>query len=100
MKNDPESMKLVPWSVFGANSRPGRHQVAPRNSVYSVSAAFWAENVAPRVDCRRRATADTFGCWLVKRGRLKHRSWPKLATMALKIEEISTKIMKIGAWRI
>ena len=85
-----ESMKMWFWIVWGRRSRPGRHQDAPRHSGYSVSGAFWADNVAPRVDCRRRATADTFGCWLVKRGRLKHRNWQKLATMALKIEEIST----------
>ena len=54
-----ESMKMWFWIVWGRRSRPGRHQDAPRHSGYSVSGAFWADNVAPRVDlsCLRQIPA-------------------------------------------
>ena len=46
-KNNPKSMKLRPWSVFGAKSRPGRLQDAPRRTEYSTFGAFLVENGAP-----------------------------------------------------
>ena len=49
-KNYPKSMKMRSWSIFGAKSRPGRLQDAPRQLGYSTFGASLVENVASRVD--------------------------------------------------
>ena len=49
-KINPKSIKIRPWSVFGAKSRPGRQQDAQGSLVQSPPGAFLAENVAPRLD--------------------------------------------------
>ena len=61
-------------AIFSAKSRPGRPKGRTPRSVYLAFGVLLGEKVAPRVDCRRRATADTFGCWLVKRGKEKRRN--------------------------
>jgi hypothetical protein len=43
-------MKMVPWIVFGAESRPGRLQDANRKLGDSTFGAFLAENGVPRAD--------------------------------------------------
>ena len=45
-KNDPKSIKLCPWSAFGAKSRPGRLQVGPTPKNYCSVGAVLAENGA------------------------------------------------------
>ena len=46
----PKSMKMIPWTVLGAKSRPGRLKVARCNSGSRVFGEFSVENGAPRVD--------------------------------------------------
>ena len=47
-KNDPRSMKMRPWNVFGAKLRPGRLQDAKGSSLQSTLGAFLIENGVPR----------------------------------------------------
>ena len=47
-KNDPKSMKLLPWNVFGAKSRPGRLCDAPGHLEELTLERFLAENGIPR----------------------------------------------------
>ena len=58
-KAAPKAMKMVPWTVFGAKSRPGRLPDVPGQPPYSFFFAFFAENDAPRVDlsCLRQIPA-------------------------------------------
>ena len=49
-ENDPRSMKVGPWSVFGAKSRPGRLQDAPAGKPYPPKVDPLAEKVAPGID--------------------------------------------------
>ena len=46
--NDPKSMKLLPWNVFGAKSRPGRLQDGSRTTAVRPKINFLVENGAPR----------------------------------------------------
>ena len=51
-KTIAKSIKIRPWTVFGAKSRPGWLLGGPGRTGYSTFGAFLAESDAPRLDFR------------------------------------------------
>ena len=47
-KNDPRSMKMRPWSVFGAKSRRGQLQALFRTKAGNQKVDFWTEYCVQR----------------------------------------------------